>query len=244
MQIKQTEVMISTPDGKMPAFLCAPTEGNRKPAVILLMEAFGLTSHIRDVAARIAKVGYVVLAPDLYYRELPNNKFGYDEIEAGKAMMWRLNFDKSVEEDIRATLAYVKSLPDVYPDKVGVTGFCLGGGLTFLTACKLSSEIAAAAPFYGVVLDEWIEAVKNITVPVYLFFGGVDPYIPLERVKQIESRFQEVGKEAGKDYTLKVYSDADHGFFCEERSSYNRSAAEDSWREVTEFFNKHLGKIV
>lgn len=244
MQIKQTEVMISTPDGKMPAFLCAPTEGDRKPAVILLMEAFGLTSHIRDVAARIAKVGYVVLAPDLYYRELPNNKFGYDELEPAKAMMWRLDFDKSVEEDIRATLAYVKSLPDVFPDKVGVTGFCLGGGLTFFTACKLSSEIAAAAPFYGVVLDEWIEAVKNITVPVYLFFGGVDPYIPLERVKQIESRFQEVGKETGKDYILKIYSDADHGFFCDERSSYNPSAAEDSWREFTGFFNKHLGKTV
>ena len=243
MQIKQTEIMISTPDGQMPAFLFAPTEGNRKPAVILLMEAFGLTPHIRNVAARIANIGYVVLAPDLYYRELPNNKFGYDEVEPAIAMMWRLDFDKSVEEDIGAALAYVKSLPDVYPDKVGVTGFCLGGGLTFLTACKLSSEIAAAAPFYGVVLDEWLDAVKNITVPLYLFFGGVDPYIPLERVRQIESRFQEVGKEVGKDYILKVYSDADHGFFCEERSSYNRSAAEDSWRELTEFFNKHLGKI-
>lgn len=238
-QIEQT-VTIPTPDGQMPAFLYTHGEDRRKPAVILLMEAFGLTSHIRDVAARIANEGYVVLAPDLYYRELPNNKFGYDEVEQAMAMMYRLDFGKPMEEDIRAALAYVKSRADVYPDRVGVTGFCLGGGLTFFTACKMSDAIAAAAPFYGMVLDEWIDAVKNITVPVYLFFGGVDPFIPLDRVKQIESRFKELGKE----YTLKVYSNADHGFFCHERSSYNRLAAEDSWRELTHFFHHHLQEAV
>ncbi|WP_081402813.1 dienelactone hydrolase family protein [Scytonema hofmannii] len=76
----------------------------------------------------------------------------------------------------------------------------------------------------------------NITVPIYLFFGDTDPFIPLERVRQMESRL----KELGKDYTLKVYNDADHGFFCHERSSYNPLAAEDSWRELTRFFHKHL----
>ncbi len=240
MQIEQTQVIIPTPSGQMPAFLFTPAEGSRKPAVILLMEAFGLTPHIRDVAARIANEGYVVLTPDLYYRELPNNKFGYDEVEQAMAMMYRLDFGKPMEDDIRAALTYVKSRPDVYPDKVGVTGFCLGGGLSFLAACKLSDAIAAAAPFYGMVLDEWIDAVTNITVPVYLFFGGVDPFIPLDRVKQIESRFKELGKE----YTLKIYPDADHGFFCHERSSYNRLAAEDSWRELTRFFHKHLQETV
>jgi carboxymethylenebutenolidase len=236
VQIEQTEVIITTPDGQMPAFLCTPAERVRKPAVILLMEAFGLTPHIRDVATRIANEGYIVLAPDLYYRELPNNKFGYDEVEQARAMMFRLDFGKSVEEDIGAAVAYVKSRPDVYPDKIGVTGFCLGGSLTFLSACKLSAEIAAAAPFYGVVLDEWIDAMTNITVPMYLFFGDADPFIPLESVRQIESRF----KEQGIEYMLKIYSNADHGFFCHERSSYNRLAAEDSWHELTRFFHKHL----
>ncbi len=236
MQIEQTEVMIPTPSGQMPAFLCTSADREPKPAVILLMEAFGLTPHIRDVAARIANEGYVVLAPDLYYPWLPNNKFGYDEVEKGRAMMFRLDFGKSVKEDIGAALAYVKSRPDVNPSRVGVTGFCLGGGLTFLTACRLSNEIAVVAPFYGVVLDEWIDEATNITVPIYLFFGDTDPFIPLERVRQMESRF----KELGKDYTLKVYSDADHGFFCHERSSYNPLAAEDSWRELTRFFHKHL----
>ncbi|MBD2213454.1 dienelactone hydrolase family protein [Nostoc linckia FACHB-104] len=236
MQIEQTEVIISTPDGKMPAWLCTSTKNERQPAVLLLMEAFGLTSHIKDVAVRIAQEGYVVLVPDLYYRELPNNKFGYEEVEQAMAMMYRLDFGKPMEEDIQAALTYVKSRTDVYPDKVGVTGFCLGGGLSFFTACYLSPEIAAAAPFYGMVLDEWLFAVKNITVPVYLFFGDKDPFIPGDRIKQIESCFQELGKE----YILKVYPDADHGFFCNERSSYNPSAAADSWRELTQFFHKHL----
>lgn len=124
----------------------------------------------------------------------------------------------------------------MFSEKIGVTGFCLGGGLSFLSACKFSDEIAAVASFYGMVLDDWIEAVTNISVPIYLFYGGIDSFIPPERVQQIETRFQELSKE----YTLKVYPDADHGFFCHERSSYNRLAAEDSWNELTQFFHRHL----
>jgi carboxymethylenebutenolidase len=233
--IQIERVIIPTPDGQMPAFLYrAGTE--RQPVVLLLMEAFGLTSHIQDIAARIAKEGYAVLAPDLYYRELPNNTFGYDEVEKAMAMMYRLDFGEPMENDLRAALAYVKSRADVYADKIGVTGFCLGGGLSFLAACKLSDEIAAAAPFYGMVLDEWIEEMTNIAVPMYLFFGGADPFIGRDRIQQIESRFEELGKE----YALKVYPDANHGFFCHERSSYDLSAAEDAWHELTRFFHNHL----
>ncbi|MDJ0706242.1 MAG: dienelactone hydrolase family protein [Leptolyngbyaceae cyanobacterium MO_188.B28] len=234
LQVEQP--LIPTPDGQMPAVLHHRTDTERKPGILLLMEACGLTQHIQDVAARIANEGYVVLTPDLYYRELPNNKFGYDEMEKGMAMMNRLNLGESMKNDLQAALTYLKSRSDVYPDKVGVTGFCLGGGLSFFTACKLPNEIAAAAPFYGMVLDEWIEAMPHITAPMYLFFGGVDPFIPRDRIQQIDARF----KELGKDYTLIVYPDANHGFFCHERSSYNQAAAEDAWLKLTRFFQKHL----
>lgn len=236
MQVEQKEVVISTPDGKMPAFLCTPIEDRRKPGILLLMEAFGLTQHIKDVAARIANEGYEVVAPDLYYRELPNNKFAYDEVELAKAMMSRLDFRKTMEEDIKAALDYIKSRSLVEPDRIGVTGFCFGGSMAFYAATKFSSEMAVAAPFYSVVLDEWLEAVRDITIPVYLFFGGTDPFIPGDRIKQIDSRFQELNK----NYRLKVYPHADHGFFCHERSSYNQLAAEDSWQEIRQFFAKHL----
>jgi carboxymethylenebutenolidase len=238
LQVEQ--VFISTPDGQMPAILHTYANSEGQPAVLLLMEAFGLTSHIQDVAARIAGEGYVTLTPDLYYRELPNNKFSYDRVEESLAMMYRLDFGQSMENDLRAALAWMKSRTDVNQDKVGVTGFCLGGGVSFFTACKLSNQIAVVAPFYGMVFDEWIDAIADITVPMYLFFGAIDPFIPNDRVQQIESRLKELGKE----YTLKVYPNADHGFFCNERSSYSRLAAEDSWHELTQFFHKHLQKSV
>lgn len=137
-------------------------------------------------------------------------------------MMLRLDHTRFLD-DARASLAFLKSFGNE-SDRVAVTGFCMGGGLTFLTACRLSSEITAAAPFYGIVLDEWIEEITEIEVPVYLFFGAKDPVIPQERVRQVDSRFRELGK----NYRLKVYPDADHGFFCNERESYNRAAVENA----------------
>lgn len=238
MKIEQTEVLISTSDGQMPAVLFKPSAPNRKPAILLLMEVFGLTPHIRDVAARITQEGYLVLVPDLYYRELPHNKFSYDEVELARTMALRLDL-KSTEADIGVALAYMKSQPDVNPDKVGVAGFCLGGGLTLLAACRFPTAIAAAASFYGfygIALEAWFAMMPALTAPVYFFLGDADPFIPLDQVSQIETRLQELGK----DYTLKIYLNADHGFFCHERSNYNQLAAEDAWHELTRFFGKHL----
>jgi carboxymethylenebutenolidase len=210
MGIEQSEILIETPDGQMPAVLVTPTQPDPKAAILLLMEAFGVTPHIREVAARIAHEGYTVLIPDFYYRALPNTKFGYDEVEQAMAMMWRLDFGEPMENDLRSAIAYLKSCP-LSPNRIGVTGFCLGGGLTFFTACKFSNEIVAAAPFYGMVTDEWIEAVKDISVPLYLFFGGQDPFISGDRIQQIQARFQDLDK----DYRLKVYPDAGHVFFLQ-----------------------------
>lgn len=236
MSVETKTIVIATPDGEMPAFLCTPIKDKPQPVILLLMEAFGLTQHIQDVAFRIAKEGYVVITPDLYYRELPNNKFGYDQVEQARAMMFRLDFHKTMEEDIQAVLTYLKSRTDVKSDRIGVTGFCFGGSMAFYAATRYSSEITIAASFYGVVIDEWLEAFSKITIPIYLFFGGVDPFIKSDRIQQIESRLQELNLE----YKLKVYPDADHGFFCHERSSYNQLAAEDSWQELTQFFRQYL----
>lgn len=228
--IQQTSISISTPDGEMPAFLCMPTS-KPKSGILLLMEAFGVTTHIQNVATQIAQAGYVVLTPDLYYR-VPHTSFTYEEVDQAMAMMWQLDFGKPIEQDIHAALLTLKSFSDL----IGVTGFCLGGGLSFLTACKFSAEITVAASFYGMVLDEWIEAVQEITVPVYLFFGGQDRFIGRDRIEQIESRFQALKK----DYRVKIYPDAGHGFFCNERSDYNPLAAAEAWSELLHCFDRHL----
>ena len=235
VEIEPSRITLTAIDGAMPALLCRPKQGGRHPAVLVLMEAFGLTTHIEDITERIARQGYVSLAPDLYYRDLPNNKFDYDQVNDGITMMLRLDVS-TVIEDIGAALDFLNADDGVVPGKIGVTGFCMGGGFTFLSACELSARIAAAAPFSGMVQDEWIQAVEKITVPVYLFFGGADPFIPPARVAQIERRFRVLGK----DYRIKSYPEADHGFFCHERSSYNAPAAEDAWTELTRFFAQHL----
>lgn len=238
MPLADAEPILDTSDGPMRAFCCSPADpgDGPRPAVLLLMEAFGLTSHIRDVARRIAREGYVVLAPDLYHREPGQRTFGYDEVEEAMQVMYRLDFAGGLERDLRAALAWLKARPDVDGARIGVTGFCLGGGVTFFCAVALSSEIAAAAGFYGMVPNEWLERVDAIDVPLLLFFGGLDPYIPLGRVAQIQQRLAEAGKSA----RLELYREADHGFFCDERDSYDAAAAADAWQKLTAFFAQHL----
>jgi carboxymethylenebutenolidase len=245
MQPQQAEVLITTPDGQMPAVLVTPvlmtpTDSHPKPAVLLLMEIFGVTPHMQAVAARIANEGYIVLVPDLYYRELPEHTFGYDEVEAARAMTLRLDITATMA-DIAAAIAHLKSRPDVNPDKIGVTGFCLGGGLTILAACQLPNEVAVAASFYGfygVPLEQWLRMISDLTAPIYFFLGETDPFIPLETVNAIASRLQALDKT----YKLKIYPNATHGFFCDERSDYQPVAAADAWQEFTQFFAEVLHK--
>jgi carboxymethylenebutenolidase len=98
-QIEVSDIEIETPDGRMPAVSCIPEGGGRNPAVLVLMEAFGVTPHIRDVAERIAREGYVVVVPDLYYRERADHTFGYDEVQQAMEAMYRLDFGKPMEAD-------------------------------------------------------------------------------------------------------------------------------------------------
>jgi carboxymethylenebutenolidase len=238
MTIADADESIPTPDGPMTAFVAAPASdgGAPRPGVLLLMEAFGLTEHIRDVARRIAREGYVVLAPDLYHREPGRRTFAYDDVDEAMATMYRLDFAGGLERDLRAALAHLKARPDVRAERIGVTGFCLGGGVTFFCAVALSDQIAAAAGFYGMVPNEWLERVDEIRVPLLLLFGGMDPFIPLGRVAQIKSRLA----EAGKDARIELYREADHGFFCDERDSYDATSAADAWEQLKAFFAAHL----
>lgn len=131
----------------MPAFVCIPDGNSSRPAVLVLMEAFGLTEHIKDVTSRIAQEGYLAIATVLYYRELPDNKFGYGEVESAKSMMYSLDFRKTLSEDIKATLDYLKSRIDICSGRIGVIGFCFGGSMTFYTATRFSAEIACGCTF-------------------------------------------------------------------------------------------------
>ena len=235
MPVSGSRIEIPTPDGSMPAFVAAPDAG-RHPAAVVLPEAFGLVGNIERIAERIAAEGYVALAPDLYWRLLPEpNAFGYDDLDGALGAMSGLGDDMFVS-DLGAALDYLESRADG-SGRVGVTGFCMGGRLSFLAACALPGRIACAAPFYGGGISGHLDAAASVRCPLQLFFGEKDAYIPLDEVERIDARL----KQLGAAYELKVYEGADHGFFCEERASYHAAAAGDSWEKLKAFFAAHLG---
>ena len=236
MDIRTNHEIVTTRDGAMPVYVAEPTTPGRRPAVIVIMEAFGLNAHIEDVTRRIAAEGYVALAPDIYWRSLPENKVGYDELPKAIGLMQKVN-DGKVVQDLASALDALGKRPNVNAAKIGVTGFCMGGRLSFLLAAELPDRIAAAAPFYGGGIAGLLPKAEKIRAPLYLFFGEKDAFIPQDQVKAIDAKL----KELGKPYTLKTYTGADHGFFCNDRVSYNATAAADAWKELLGFFRKHLG---
>jgi len=219
--------------GDMPAFLARPTGPCKHPAVIVVIEAFGLNGHIKEVAGRIAAEGYVALAPDMYYRQ-PNGVVGYDQLPEAIRLMTSLR-DDSIVADIASAVSHLQSQDFVRAERIGITGFCMGGRITFLAACK-NSQIKAAAPFYGGGIGGLLEQAPKITCPLLLFFGDQDPFIPNDEVANIKATLEKLKKTA----EVVVYPGAPHGFFCNERDSYRPDAAKDAWERLKKFFAKHL----
>lgn len=227
----------------MSCYLARPRAG-RFPAVVVVMEAFGLNEQIKDVARRVAAEGYVALAPDLYYRE-PNGVVGYDNLPEAVRLMTGL-WDEKVVTDMNAAIVYLQSRDDVRADRVAVMGFCMGGRMAFLTACR-NPTVRAAVSFYGGGIASVMEPsdrtpkapledAESLACPVLLLFGQDDSFIPLEEVERIRARLSELHKPA----EVQVYPGAPHGFFCSERDSYRAEAAGDAWRRLLEFFERRL----
>jgi carboxymethylenebutenolidase len=235
MKIRSETVSIPSGGGRMPAWLAAPSDPPRA-AVIVLMEAFGLVPGFRKELERIARMGYLAVAPDLYHRQAPDNTASYDELPKAIALMRKLS-DAEALADLRAAVAYLRARPDVGAGPIGVTGFCMGGRLSFLAACELPEAFAACAPFYGGGIGALLDRADRIRCPLHLFFGERDFFIPPEEVQRIDERLRALGLE----YALEHYAGAVHGFCAEERrDSYHAEAAADAWAKLETFFAKHL----
>ena len=233
MATNSSTVQITTPDGPMSGFLARPSGEDKYPTVLVIMEAFGLNDHIKDVAGRLAGEGYVALAPDMYHRQ-PNAVVGYDELPEAIRLMTTTR-DDAIVSDLSAALAYLKAQPFVRADRIGITGFCMGGRISFLAASALP-DLKAAAPFYGGGIGGLLDRAADIKCPILLFFGDQDPFIPNEEVEKIASTLRDLKKDA----EVKVYAGAPHGFFCNERDSYRPDAAADAWERLKTFFARHL----
>lgn len=239
MELRTETVNLSAPDGQMPAYLCRPASGGPHPGVIVIQEAFGLNGHIKDVTERIAREGYVAMAPDLFYR-FGSPSVPYEDIPKAIGYIQKLE-DAKVMTEVGAVLAHLKTLKDVRGDRIGITGFCMGGRVTFLAACQHASEIKAAVSFYGggIAADAPnapLNFADKIRGPILCFFGETDALIPPDQTKKVEDTL----KRLGKTFEVKVYEGAGHGFFCNERGSYHADSAKDAWEKTKNWFARHL----
>lgn len=238
MEITSSTVQLNTPDGTMETCEARPKEGGARPAIIVLMEAFGLNGHIKDITERIAREGYVAAAPDLYHRE-SERIVPYKELQKAIGLMNRLQ-DPTVMADVGAVISHLKSQSYVKAGAIGVTGFCMGGRFTYLSAAHHKKDVKAAVAYYGGGIPMGkpspLERTGEIQCPIYLFFGGKDPLIPQEHVEKINKALT----DNQKAFVIKVYPEATHGFFCNERESYHPDAAKDSWEKFKSFFSQHL----
>jgi carboxymethylenebutenolidase len=233
MDVQTQMVDVPGAEGPMPAFLARPAGAGPAPAVLVIQEAFGLNDHIKDVARRVAAEGYVALAPDLFWRGGRGRTAGYDELPKALQLMGELRDDRIVA-DVRNAIAWLDAQPGVRQDRIGITGFCMGGRVSYLAAAEVNDRITAAAPFYGGGIP--VELTGKLRAPVLAFFGDDDPFIPLD---QVEALRKEVAR-TGKQVEVVVYPKAPHGFFCNERDSHRPEAAKDSWERLKSFFARHL----
>lgn len=234
MEITKGMVEIEGGGGKLPGFLARPSSGGPHPGVVVVMEAFGLNDHIKSVAERLAAEGYAVLAPNLYHRAPGKQVVGYDELPAAIGLMTSVT-DADILADMKASIDYLQKQAFTKADRIGVTGFCMGGRVTFLTACN-NPAVKAAAPFYGGGIGGLLDQAGGIKAPLLLFWGGEDLFIPLDEVKKVEAKLKELGKQAESI----VYPGAPHGFHCDGRDSYRADASADAWDKLKKFFATHL----
>jgi carboxymethylenebutenolidase len=236
---------VSVAGSDMQLHTAKPDEAGKKPAMIVIQEIFGVDPHIEDVALRFAAAGYFAVAPELFHRGGTGTVIPYAENERAFGERGKLTNDDIVA-DLQATVEFLKSQPEVDSTKIGIVGFCFGGFVSYYSTVKVP-EITAAAVFYGGgilprpgspadaprVLDLTVD---NVDAPMIGFWGNDDGGIPPENVAAIESTL----KAKGKDYESHSYDGAGHGFFCNDRGSYNEDAANDAWSRAVGFFAKHL----
>ena len=240
VEIKTEQVTIPNQDLQIDAYLALPEGEGSFSAVVVIQEIFGVNDHIRDVTRRIAREGYIAIAPAIYQRLAPGFEAGYtaDDIAIGREYKNQTSASELVS-DVRATIAYLKTLPQFNQGKVGTIGFCFGGHVVYLAA--ILDEVKATASFYGAGIatmtpgggEPTVTQTKDIKGTLYSFFGLEDASIPVEQVDEIEAEL----KARSIPHQVFRYQGADHGFFCDQRGSYNQGAAQDAWEKVKELFS-------
>jgi carboxymethylenebutenolidase len=240
LNIVARAVTITSGNTKINGYLATPAELGQFPGIIVFQEVFGVNPYIRAVTERIASLGYVAIAPALFDRTSPGFDVGYSpaELELGRTHAQTTSATELLA-DIQGCVDYLKSLPQVAPN-FGCIGFCFGGHVAYLAATL--PDIAVTASFYGRGITTFspgggeptVSQTGSIAGTIYMFFGMNDASIPPEHVAEIATTLT----QHHIPHRIWQYPDAEHGFCCDLRASYNPTAAEDAWQHVEELFQQ------
>ncbi|MGC1517660.1 MAG: dienelactone hydrolase family protein [Azonexus sp.] len=239
------EVKVPVKDGEMVAYRAAPKGAAKPPVILVISEIFGAHEHIRDVCRRLAKLGYCAIAPELFARQGDPRQIS--SIADILAKITSKTPDAQVMSDLDATVAWAtKQGADT--DRLGITGFCWGGRITWLY-CAHSPQVKAGVAWYGRLVGEVneftprhpINIVGDLKAPVLGLYGGLDTGIPLETVEKMEMALKE-GSAAARLSEIHVYDNAPHAFHADYRPSFSKAEAEDGWKRMLAWFDRMKAK--
>jgi carboxymethylenebutenolidase len=239
-EIRSDWVTLQVADGTtMRAYVAKPQNGRPRAGLLVFQEAFGVNAHIRDVTERLAREGYHALAPELFHRTAPRFEGDYNNFEAIMPHIRALK-DQGLEADARSAYTWLNENLGAPETSIACIGFCMGGRVSFLTNSIL--PVKAAVSFYGGGIAPnpmgpgLLSRAGDLHAPQLLFWGGLDKHIGPEQTQAVA----EALREAGKPFVNVEFSDADHGFSCDVRASYNPAAARQAWALTHAFLNCYL----
>jgi len=227
------EVLIPNSAPKpLPAYVARPAKAGHHATILVVNEIFGIHDYIKDICRRFAKLGYVAIAPDFFYRSGVNLPALTDFAQIRPIVSQAT--PEQVDGDVRATLDWLKAQSFVAAGKIGITGFCWGGAVVWRSA-MLDADIKAGVAWYG-QLKPLIARAGELKAPVLGLYGALDQGIPQADVEAMRAALKTAGKT---DSEIVVYPQANHGFHADYRSSYDPAAAADGWKRALAHFKKH-----
>jgi len=234
------EVKIPVQDGEIPAYRAMPASGSDFPVVLVVQEIFGVHEHIQDICRRFAKLGYLAIAPEMFARQGDVSKIS-DTQQIISKVVSKVP-DAQVMSDLDATVAWAGKSAKGNIDKLGITGFCWGGRITWLYSAY-NPKVKAGVAWYGRLVSESkpltpknpIDIAADLKVPVLGLYGGKDSGIPNDTVEQMRQSL----KSGSSGSEIILYPNAPHAFFADYRPSYRKEQAEDGWKRLQAWFKQH-----
>jgi carboxymethylenebutenolidase len=238
------EIKVTVTDGEIPAYLTYPKSGNKFPVIIVVHEIFGVHEHIKDVCRRLAKLGYLAVAPELFARQGDVSKIS-DMNEIISKVVSKVP-DAQVIADLDSTVNWISNHTKGDTSQLAITGFCWGGRITWLY-CAHNPSLKAGIAWYGKLVGTNselqpkypVDIATQLKVPVLGLYGGKDKSISNENVEKMNTLLTKGTSQS----VINVYPEASHAFFADYRPSYDEESAIDGWKRLQDWLSNHDMKI-